>query len=114
MADPGSRGNSVSQECMGEVASAVAQQNAMERGGKSLPHGSRLFDVEPGWESIAISGDRGVLAADTLLTLEAALRNADSKVIFIPAGALMTGQEIEKLCQRNAITKTIFREVVKS
>ena len=99
---------------MNDVASTVAHQNAMERGCKFLPHGSRLFAVEQGWESTQISRDKGVLVADTLLTLEAALRNSENKVIFIPVDALMTDQDIEKLCQRNAITKTLFKEVKKS
>lgn len=99
---------------MHELAVSAAQQNAMERGGKSLSHGTRLFDVEQGWESGAISRDKGVITADTLLTLGAALRDPDNRVIFIPADALMTDFDIEKLCQRTAITKTLFREVKKS
>jgi hypothetical protein len=99
---------------MNDVAAAVAHQNAMERGGKSLPHGSRLFEVERGWESATIQSDKNVAVADTLLTLESALRDPDTAVIFIPLGALMTGADIEKLCQRNAITKTLFQEVEKS
>jgi hypothetical protein len=106
--------NGVPSGVLKDVAVAAAQQNAMERGCKFLPHGSRLFDVEQGWESTMIRGDKGVLVADTLLTLEAALQNADNKVIFIPLGALMTEKDIEKLCQRNAIAKTLFKEVKKS
>jgi len=96
------------------VAVAVAHQNAMERGCKFLPHGSRLFEVEQGWESVMIRRDKAVAVADTLLTLEAALRNPENAVIFIPLGAMMTGQDIERLCQRNAITKTLFKEGEKS
>lgn len=99
---------------MNDVAVAVAHQNAMERGCKFLPHGSRLFAVERGWESAVISRDKGVAVADTLLTLEKAVRDPESKVIFIPAGALVCDQDIEKICQRNAITKTLFKEVDKS
>ncbi|MCE9507825.1 MAG: hypothetical protein K8R48_05865 [Alphaproteobacteria bacterium] len=104
----------MSSELMNKVAVEVAHQNAMERGCKFLPHGSRLFTVEQGWESAIISKDKGVAVADTLLTLEAALRNPENKVIFIPLDAAMTEGDIEKLCQRNAITKTLFKEVKKS
>ncbi len=97
-----------------KTAVAAAQQNAMERGCMFLPHGSRLFEVEQGWESTVISRDKGVIAADTLLVLEEALRDPENKIIFIPLGALMTDQDIEKLCQRNAIVKTFFKEVKKS
>lgn len=99
---------------MEDVAVAVAHQNAMERGFKLLPHGSRLFPVAPGWESTVISRDNGVAVADTLLTLEKAVRDPESKVIFIPAGALLSDGDIEKVCQRNAIAKTLFKEVEKS
>jgi hypothetical protein len=96
-----------------KTASAAAQQNAMERSCKFLPHGCRLFDVEQGWESITISRDKNVAVADTLLVLEQALRDPEKKIIFIPLGALITDQDIEKLCQRNAIVKTFFKEVKK-
>ena len=104
----------MSSDLMNKVAVELAQQNAMERGCRFMPHGSRLFTVEQGWESTVISGDKGVLVADTLLTLESALRDPESKVIFIPIDAAMTESDIEKLCQRNAITKTLFKEVRKS
>jgi hypothetical protein len=99
---------------MNKVAVEVAHQNAMGRGGKFMPHGTRLFMVEQGWESVMISGDKGVAVANTLLTLESALRDPENKVIFIPIDAAMTEGDIEKLCQRNAITKTLFKEVKKS
>ena len=102
-----------SPEVLEKTAFVAAQQNAMERSGKFLPHGCRLFDVEQGWESLTISRGEGVSVADTLLTLEQALRDPENKIIFIPLGALMTDQDIEKLCQRNAIVKTLFKEVKK-
>src|SRR3954471_5309803 len=114
MAHSGSQRKSMSADVIRDVAVAAAQQNAMERGCKLLPHGSRLFDVEQGWESITIRSDKGVAVADTLLTLEAALRDPENKVIFIPLGALMTDQDIEKLCQRNATVRTFFKEVKKT
>ena len=97
-----------------KTASVAAQRNAMERSCKFLPHGCRLFEVEQGWESVTISRDKNVTLADTLLALEAALRDPENKVIFIPLNAAMTDQDIEKLCQRNAIVKTFFKEVRKS
>lgn len=96
-----------------QTAAVVARQNAMERSCKMLPHGSRLFEVEQGWESAVIRGDAGVAAVDTLLALEAALRDPEKKVILIPLGAMIADGDLEKLCQRNAITKTFFREVRK-
>src|ERR1035437_3542372 len=99
---------------MDRAASVAAQQNAMERSCKFLPHGCRLFEVEQGWESTMVKRDKSVAVVDTLLALEAALHDPESKIIFVPMGALMTDQDIEKLCQRNAIVKTFFKEVKKS
>lgn len=96
-----------------DVAVTVAQQNAMERSCRFLAHGCRLFEVESGWESAMISHDQNVAVADTLLSLESALRDPGNRVIFIPLGALMTDGDIERLCQRNGVTRTLFKEVKK-
>ncbi len=96
-----------------KTASVAAQQNAMERGCKFLPHGSRLFPVEQGWESTTISRDENVSVVSTLLELEETMQSADAKVIFIPIDALMTDADIEKICQRNATVRTFFKEVKK-
>lgn len=100
-------------EILEEVGVAVAQQNAMERGARHLSHGCRLFSVESGWESAMIKGDKGVPTCDTMLSLEDAMKNTDVKVIFIPADALMTDEDIEKICARNGVLKTLFKEVKK-
>lgn len=100
-----------SSDTLEEVAAAVAQQKAMERGPTFLPHGCRLFRVDQGWESNMIRRDKGVAACSTLLELEDAMRNQDVKVLFIPADALYSDAEIEKICQRNGVTKTLFKEV---
>jgi hypothetical protein len=97
-----------------DLAVAAAHQNAMERSCVFLPHGSRLFEVEQGWESAAIRADKKTAIADTLLSFEEALRDTERAVIFIPLDALIGSGDIEKLCQRNAITKTILKEVAKS
>ena len=102
------------QQLLEKTAAVAAQQKAMERSCKLLPHGCRLFEAEEGWESITISRGDGVAVADTLFSLEQALRNDENRIIFIPLGALMTDQDIEKLCQRNAGVRTFFKEVKKS
>lgn len=102
----------MSSSALDKLAIVAAQQKAMEEGeALSLPHGARLFDVEKGWASTVIRQDENVVVAETLLSLEAALQRADTKVIFIPSGSLLQDKDIEKLCQRNATIKTIFREV---
>lgn len=100
----------VPSDTLNDVAVAVAQKNAMGRGGRTLQHGTRLFPVASGWESKVIAADQGVAVADTLLVLEAAFKNPDVKVIFVPHDALMTDGDIEKICARNGATRTIFRE----
>lgn len=96
---------------MEEVAAEVARQKAMERGPVFLPHGSRLFHVAAGWESKMIKHDKAVSSCETLLELEAALQNPDVKVLFIPVNALMTEKDIEKVCHRNGVTKTLYKEI---
>ncbi|MBU6474625.1 MAG: hypothetical protein KGL10_06940 [Alphaproteobacteria bacterium] len=107
------QGHNVPPDLLEKTASVAAQQNAMERGCKFLPHGCRLFPVEQGWESTAISRDKSVSVVGTLLELEEAMRDPDVKVVFIPLDAMMTDADIEKICQRNAAVRTFFREVKK-
>jgi hypothetical protein len=100
----------MSTEVLDEVGAVVAQQKAMERGPKFLPHGCRLFQVAPGWESAMIRRDKGVGVAETLLEFEAALRDPGVKIVFMPFGARITEQDLEKICQRNGVSKTLFKE----
>ena len=101
----------MSTDTLEEVGAAVAQQKAMERGPLFLPHGCRLFQVASGWESNMIRRDKGVAEASTMLEFEAALRDQDVKIVFVPLNAIMTNADIEKICQRNGVSKTLFKEV---
>ncbi|MBI1215321.1 MAG: hypothetical protein GC185_05825 [Alphaproteobacteria bacterium] len=102
----------MSTDLLDEVASVAAQKKAMQEGGcKFLPHGCRLFSIPQGWESNMIRRDKGVSTCETMLELEAAVQDAGVKVLFIPVDALMTDEDIEKICQRNGVTKTLFKEV---
>jgi len=94
-----------------KIAKDIALQKAMEGEFKNLPHGCKLFYVEKGWESKILAEDVKFVKVDTLLSLENAIRDEDNKVIFIPIDALITDDNIEKLCQRNAIIKIFFKEV---
>ena len=112
MSNPGLKAaHLMSTETLEEVGAAVAQQKAMERGPLFLPHGSRLFQVASGWESNMIRRDKGVASCETMLELEAAIRDQDVKLVFIPLNAIITNADIEKICQRNGVTKTLFKEV---
>ena len=101
----------MSTEAMDKVGSAVAQQKAMERGPTFLPHGCRLFRIAAGWESQMVKRDQAVVSCETLLDLEKAVQSPDVKVVFIPMNAIIAEQDIEKICQRNGVTKTLFKEV---
>lgn len=101
----------MTQETLKQVGAAAAQQNAMERGTRFLAHGTRLFTVPAGWESQMIRQDKGVPSCETMLELEAAMRDEDVRVIFIPLDALLADTDIEKICERNGVTKTLFKEV---
>jgi hypothetical protein len=98
------------QKTLEELAAFVAQQDAMRHGIRFLPHGGRLFTVPRGWQAGVLRGNPAITACETLLELDAALQDADTKVVFIPAEALITEQDVEKLCLRNGVAKTIFRE----
>lgn len=100
-----------SQEQLEAVASIVVQQKAMARSLTSLPHGSRMFQVKSGWEAEALKNDPAIISCDSLLSLDAAVKNEDVKVIFMPRGGLITDADIEKIIQRNGATKTLFKEV---
>lgn len=104
----------MSTDSLNKTAVAVAQQNAMERSVKLLPHGCRLFTVERGWESKMVAGDAGVATCETLLELDHAVEDGGTKVIFIPLGATMSDADIERVCQRHGVIKTLFREVEKT
>jgi hypothetical protein len=114
MLTPGPERHLMSTELLDTVASVAAQKKAMEHGCKFLPHGCRLFQIPQGWESGMIGRDKAVTSCDTILSLEAAMRDPDAKVLFIPADALLTDGDIEKICQRNGVTKTLFKEVRES
>ena len=107
-------GKSAEKLTVEQVAAIVAQQNAMEGQVLFLPHGSRLFTLDQGWETASIAAQSGVAQADSMLTLDEAMRDAEVKVIFIPASARLSDADIEKVCQRNGATKTLFREATKA
>lgn len=111
MSNPAPERHLMSTVRMDDVAVAVAQENAMERGPTFLPHGCRLFRTEQGWESNMIKRDKGVSSCETLLELEAALRDPDVKILFIPLNAIIADADIEKVCQRNGVSKTLFKEI---
>lgn len=101
----------MTQETLKQVGAAAAQQNAMERGARFLAHGTRLFTVPAGWESQMIRQDKGVPTCESMLELEEAMHNENVRVIFIPQDAMLTDGDIEKICARNGVTKTLFKEV---
>lgn len=101
----------MTQDVMKETARAVAIAQAMAGVCVNLPHGTRLFHVEKGWQAQSIADDLAIANCDTLLSFESALQDEEIKVIFIPGDAIIADVDIERICQRNAVVKTIFREV---
>lgn len=111
MGNPGQQRHLMSTELMDGVAATVAQERAMERGPTFLPHGCHLYKCEAGWESNMIRRDKGVVSCETLLELEAALKDAEAKVLFIPMNAIIADEALEKVILRNGVTKTLFKEI---
>ena len=97
-----------------DLARVIAQHNAMSRGTRFLPHGTRLFEIECGWEAFSLeSGPDIAVRVESRREFETAVKNPDQTVIFIPRSCPLSLEEIEKICQRHGITKTLYLEVDK-
>ena len=92
------------------MAHTAAMVNAMNGQTIFLAHGSRLFFVGSGWESRTIAADRNSFVCHTVTDLQSAMTNPHCAVIFISAEALLTQADIERVCERNGVAKTIFQE----
>ncbi len=97
-------------ETLRRVSVVLAQQEGMAGRQKFLAHGSRLFRVPSGWQGKALAGDAGVAVCANLRELDSAVRDENKPVIFLPADAMMTEEDIEKVCQRHGVVKTLFWE----
>lgn len=97
-----------------DLARVIAMHNAMSRGMKFLPHGSMLYEIECGWESFALeTGPDAAVRVSSRRDFENAIKDPDMPIIFIPRDCLLSLEEIEKICQRHGITKTVYQEVDK-
>ncbi|MBL1148428.1 MAG: hypothetical protein HND56_00305 [Pseudomonadota bacterium] len=93
------------------VARQAARLRAMEAGPMEiLPHGSRLYFVDKGWETSIIEGDPNVRTAATLRTFEEAFKDPEVGTIFVPEGALVTLAGVTRICRRYAVSKVIYKE----
>lgn len=97
-------------ETLRRVAVALAQLEGMAGRQKFLAHGSRLFRVPLGWQSQLLSRDVGMTTCVTLRELDLAMRDENKPVIFLPADAMMLQEDIERVCQRHGVVKTLFWE----
>lgn len=93
-----------------DMALILARQQSMQNY-ITLPHGSFLYKVETGWKSSMIEGDSTVVCVKTVRELEGAIKSLTTETIFIPLAAAITEQAIMRVCQRHAVTKTMFKEV---
>ncbi len=92
------------------LAPLLAELEALAGAVRFLPHGSRLFRLPAGWQAAAFLQRLDVARCQTLLDLDAALQDENRPVIFLAKDAMMTENDIEKLCQRHGVTKTLFWE----
>lgn len=97
-------------ETLRRVSVVLAQQEGMEGRQKFLAHGSRLFYVPSGWQGNALANDDGIAVCTNLRELDGAVRDENKPVIFLPANAMMSEEDIEKVCQRHGVVKTLFWE----
>ncbi len=97
-------------ETLRRVSVVLAQQEGMAGAQTFLPHGSRLFRVPSGWQGKALAGDAGVAVCANVRELDAAVRDENKPVIFLLADAMITAEDIERVCQRHGVVKTLFWE----
>lgn len=97
-------------ETLRRVSVLLAQQEAMTGAQHMLSHGSRLYRVPAGWQSTVVAGDPGVAVCASLRELDAAVRDENKPVIFLPVGAMMTVEDIDQVCRRHGAVKTLFWE----
>lgn len=97
-------------ETLRRVSVLLAQQDAMQAEQHMLSHGSRLYRVPAGWQARVVADDPGVAVCQTLLQLDHAVADANKPVIFLPVGAMMTVEDIDKVCRRHGAVKTLFWE----
>ena len=75
-----------------------------------LPHGSRLYTLDNNWKSSIIVDSFDAYRVDTLTELEGAVADPQIDFILIGKSALISREGIERICQRNALSKVIFKE----
>lgn len=100
----------MSVDALTNITEMLAEQTVLKSEYKIMPHGSRLITVQPGWEMDYLVKNNPDAVKDTLRGLEAALQNPDIKTIFMTRAALMTENDIVRVCQRNPTPKTLVRE----
>lgn len=100
----------LSVESLTDLTQIVAEQAIFRSQYKILPHGSRLFTVNPGWEMDYLLAANPDAVRDTLRGLEGALRDPEIKTIFMSRAALMSDDDIMHVCARNGVPKNLVRE----
>lgn len=99
----------LSQDQIALMARHVAEQHAMNGKFNFLPDGSKLYHVPEGWESQTLAKSPDVSVCNSILSLEAAFRDASRPVILIESNALLTAHDINKVCSRTNSVKTLFK-----
>jgi len=110
-ASPASQTQKSGSEILQNIAVTAAKMSSTRQGHSHLPHGSKLYWVDHGWKSSMIGDDILIQTVTTLREFEEAMQASEVHTIFMPQDALISIQGIEKICQRNGVPKTIFKEV---
>jgi len=93
------------------VARQAARLRAMEAGPMEvLPHGTRLYFVDKGWESSIIETDPNVRTVADLRAFEEAFKDPEVGTVFVPKGALVTLDGLMRICRKYAVPKVIYKE----
>lgn len=75
-----------------------------------LPHGGRLYFLEPSAGIQALRTEPGIATAASALDLDRALRDGETPVILVTADAGLSAALIESMCRRHGAAKTILLE----
>lgn len=95
------------------VRTLKRQQESAIKVVNNAPDAARLYHVSERWAVNHLRMDASIKVFDDAFTLDLALRDPKVKIILIPNGHSIDGEQLQRMCARAPKTKTIFVDVTK-